>query len=81
MLLGATPGTAIVLDPDQQAILATWAAKTALLLSLDEFRGTAHGWLLASTLRWLHDNSDSRMPPPGTSVWMSGFQQGLSSRS
>lgn len=73
MLLGAAPGTAIVLDPDQQAILATWAVKTALLLGLGEFRGTAHGWIPTSTLRWLHDNSDSRMPPPGARVWMGGF--------
>ena len=45
MLLGAAPGTSRVLNPDQQAILATWAVKTSLLLTLSEFRGQDHGWI------------------------------------
>jgi hypothetical protein len=36
VLLGAAPGTSRVLNPDQQAILATWAVKTSLLLTLSE---------------------------------------------
>lgn len=39
LLLGAAPGTSRVLDPDQQAILATWAVKTSLLFTLTKFRG------------------------------------------
>lgn len=42
-----------MLDPDQQAILATWAVKTALLLILGKVRGRDHGWIAASTLKWL----------------------------
>jgi hypothetical protein len=38
LLLGAAPGTSRVLDPHQQAILATWAVKTSLLMALSKFR-------------------------------------------
>ena len=50
LLLGVAPGTSRVLDPDQQAILATWAVKTSLLLALSKFRGQDYGWIPASTL-------------------------------
>ena len=40
---GATPGTSRVLDPDQQAILATWAVKTSLLLAvIEKYVGARH---------------------------------------
>jgi hypothetical protein len=73
LLLGAAADTTRMLDPDQQAILATWAVKTALLLNLGKFRGRDHGWIPFSTLQWLHRHHHSRMPPPGTRVWMGGF--------
>jgi hypothetical protein len=73
LLLGAAPRTSHVLHPDQQAILATWAVKTSLLLTLSKFRGQDHGWIPASTLQWLYQHHDWRMPPPGTRVWMSGL--------
>jgi hypothetical protein len=73
LLLGAAPGTSRVLDPDQQAILATWAVKTSLLLALSKFRGQDYGWIPVSTLQWLYRHHDARMPPPGTRVWMAGF--------
>ena len=73
LLLGAAPGTSRVLDPDQQAILATWAVKTSLLLALSKFRGQDYGWIPASTLHWLYRHHDARMPPPGTRVWLAGF--------
>lgn len=73
LLLGAAPRTSRVLDPDQQAILAMWAVKTALLLTLGKFRRRDHGWIPVSTLKWLHQHHDSRIPPPGTRVWMGGF--------
>jgi hypothetical protein len=73
LLLGASAGTTRALDPDQQAILATWAVKTALLLVLGKFRGRDHGWIPVSTLQWLHQHHDLRIPPPGTRVWMGGF--------
>jgi hypothetical protein len=73
MLLGAAPGTSRVLDPDQQAVLATWAVKTSLLITLSEFRGTDNGWIPVSTLQWLYKHHDSRMPPPGTRVWIGGY--------
>ncbi len=38
MLLGAAPGSSRVLNPDHQAVLATWAVKTALLLTLAKYR-------------------------------------------
>ena len=70
-LLGA-PGSSRVLDPDQQAILATWAVKTSLLLAVSKFRGQDYGWIPVSTLQWLYRHHDSRMAPPGTRVWMAG---------
>ncbi len=73
LLLGAAPGMSRVLDPDQQAILATWAVKTSLLLTLSSFRGQDYGWIPVSTLQWLYQHHDARMPPPGTRVWMAGF--------
>jgi hypothetical protein len=73
LLLGAVAGTTCVLDPEQQATLATWAVKTALLLTLGKFRRSEHGWIPVSTLQWLHQHHNSRMPPPGTRVWMGGF--------
>ncbi len=73
LLLGAAPGTSRILDPDQQAILATWAVKTSLLLTLGKFRGQDHGWIPASTLQWLYQHHESRMPPPGARAWMGGF--------
>lgn len=73
LLLGAAPGTSHPLDPGQQAIMATWAVKTSLLLALSKFRGKDHSWIPVSTLQWLHEHHDSRMPPPGARVWMSGL--------
>jgi hypothetical protein len=73
LLLGAAPGSSLELDPDQQAVLATWAVKTSLLLVLSKLRGQPHGWIPASTLQWLYRHHDSRMPPPGTRVWMGGL--------
>jgi hypothetical protein len=73
LLLGAAPGTSHVLDPGQQAILATWAVKTALLLTLSKFRGQDHGWIPVSTLQWLRQHHGARTPPPGTRVWMGGL--------
>jgi hypothetical protein len=71
LLLGAAPGTSRMLGPDQQAILATWAVKTSLLLALSKFRGQDHGWIPVSTLQWLYHSS--HLPPPGTRVWMGGL--------
>ena len=73
LLLGAMPGTSRLLDPDKQAIMATWAVKTSLLLALSKFRGEDHGWIPVSTLQWLRQHHDSRMPPPGARVWMGGL--------
>ena len=73
LLLGAAPGTSRQLDPDQQATLGTWAVKTSLLLVLSKFRGQPHGWVPASTLQWLYEHQDRRIPPPGTRVWMGGL--------
>ena len=71
--MGAAPGTSRLLDPDQQTIIATWAVKTSLLLALSKFRGEDHGWIPVSTLQWLRQHHNSRMPPPGTWVWMAGL--------
>jgi hypothetical protein len=38
-----------------------------------EFRGTSHGWVPRTTVRWLYDHRVLRMPPPGTRVWMGGL--------
>jgi hypothetical protein len=73
LLLGAVPGTSRVLDPDQQAILATWAVKTSLLLTLSKFRGQDSGWIRAGSLQWLYQHHDTGVPPPGTRVWMGGL--------
>jgi hypothetical protein len=73
LLLGAAAGERRVLDPDQQAILATWAAKTGLLLALSKFRGKDYGWVPADTLQWLYHHHGLLMPPPGSRVWMSGL--------
>ena len=73
MLLGAAPGTSLVLDPDQQTVLATWAVETALVLALSKFRGTDHGWIPADTLRWLYQHHTLLLPPPGCRVWMTGL--------
>lgn len=73
LLLGAAPGAVRRLDPGQQAFLATWAVKTALLLALGKFRGTSHGWVPLTTVQWLYDHRGLRMPPPGTRVWMGGL--------
>jgi hypothetical protein len=53
--------------------MATWAVKTSLLLALSQFRGKDHGWIPVSTLQWLREHHDSRLPPPGSRVWMSGL--------
>lgn len=34
---------------------------------------TTAGYWPASTLKWLHQHHDSRVPPPGTGVWIGGF--------
>lgn len=73
LLLGSPPGTSRELDPDEQAILATWAVKTSLLLVLSKLRSQPQGWIPASTLQWLYQHHDARMAPPGTRVWMSGL--------
>jgi hypothetical protein len=82
LLLGAAPGASRVLDPDQQAILATWSVKTSLLLALSKFRGQDYGWIPVSTLRWLYRRHDARMPPcirPPRPPWPSPPEPGARS--
>lgn len=73
LLLGAAPGTSVVLDPDEQTVLDTWAMETALVLALSKLRGTDHGWVPIDTLQWLYHHRGLRMPPPGRRVWMAGL--------
>jgi hypothetical protein len=73
LLLGARKGTSLTLGPDQQTLLATWAVKTGLLLALSKFRRTAHGWIPDDTLQWLYQHHSQVLPPPGSRVWMAGF--------
>lgn len=73
LLLGTPADTSVVLGPDDQAILATWAVKTGLLLALSKFRGTNHGWIPADTLQWLYLHHALLLPSPGCRVWMSGL--------
>ena len=42
LLLGARRGDSRVIDPSQQATLATWAVKTSLLLAARKFRRQRH---------------------------------------
>jgi hypothetical protein len=74
ILLGAAPGTVLIIDPADQAALAAWAVKVSLLLFLSKFRDQDNGWIPASTLDWLYQNHHSCMPPPGSRVWMGGLK-------
>ena len=61
---------AVILDPDRQERLATWAIKTALLL--EEYAtsvpsATRRVRIPQDNLRWLAEHSS---PPPGAKVWM-----------
>jgi hypothetical protein len=48
------PALSAVLDPVQQAILATWAVKTSLLLTYRTFKLQSAGWIPADNLKWLY---------------------------
>jgi hypothetical protein len=63
LLLGAKRGTSIILDPSQQATLATWAVKTSLLLTTKKFRNQTHGWIPKDNLDWLFLHGRSDRPP------------------
>jgi hypothetical protein len=74
LLLGVKGGTSIILDPSQQATLATWAVKTSLLLTTKKFRNQTHSWIPKDNLDWLLLHGRSDRPPPGAHVWMGGLQ-------
>ncbi len=74
LILRAAPGTSRMLDPADQAILATWAVKTSLLLTLGKFRQRAGGWIPADNLEWLRQHYGSGLPPPGAHVWLGGLR-------
>jgi hypothetical protein len=74
ILLGARPGNRRVIDPSQQATLATWAVKTSLLLTIREFEDQEHGWIPADNLQWLYQRRGADLPPPGARVWVGGLQ-------
>lgn len=72
MLLG--PALSVVLDPVQQAILATWAVKTSLLLTYRTFKLQSAGWIPADNLKWLYLQGRSDRPPPGARVWLGAIR-------
>lgn len=69
MLLGPASALPIVLDPLQQAVLATWAVKTSLLLTYRTFKAQSGGWIPDDNLKWLFLHGPSEMPP-GARVWL-----------
>jgi hypothetical protein len=73
ILLGAAADTWCVLDPAEQATLATWAVKISFLLALSRFSGEDEGWIPRSTLTWLREHYTACMPPPGARVWLGGL--------
>jgi hypothetical protein len=68
------PTLPLVLDPAQQATLATWAVKTSLLLTYRVFKGQSGGWIPADNLTWLYLHGRSDLPPPGARVWLGGIR-------
>ena len=44
--------------------MATWAVTTLLLPALSKLRED-HGWIPVSTLQWLRQHHDARLPTPG----------------
>lgn len=60
------------LDPIMQERVATWAAKTALLLMLyTEFSSLgSSGYVPDDNLRWFYDHQNPPSLPPGTKVWI-----------
>jgi hypothetical protein len=72
LLHGGSGSAPILIDPSQQATLATWAVKTSLLLTIRSFEGEAAGWVPADNLQWLYDHRGADQPPPGAHVWMFG---------
>jgi len=63
----AMQGREVHLSSGDQALVALWATKMALLLerSMIDIRG--RGFAPASHFKWLHDNHS---PPPTTRVWI-----------
>jgi hypothetical protein len=49
LLHGGSGSAPILIDPSQQATLATWAVKTSLLLTIRSFEGEAAGWFRPTT--------------------------------
>ena len=72
LLLGAKKDDTRVINPSQQATLATWAVKTSLLLAFRKFSGTEHGWIPMDNLEWLYKRRLSQLPPPCARVWIGG---------
>lgn len=68
------PALPVALDPAQQAILATWAVKTSLLLTYRKFNTQSGGWIPADNLKWLYLRRCSDLPPPGARVWLGGIR-------
>lgn len=74
MFLGSASALPVVLDPAQQATLATWAVKTSLLLTIRKFGKGPGGWTPADNLEWLYRHRKSDMSPPGARVWLAGLR-------
>ena len=68
------PALPALLDPSQQATLATWAVKTSLLLTHRKFTAQPGGWIPEGNLGWLHQHGRSAIPPPGARVWLGGIR-------
>src|ERR1022692_1194633 len=73
LLHGGARARPVLIDPGQQATLATWAVKTSLLLTIRSFEGEPAGWVPQDNLRWVHDHRGLDRPPPGAHVWMFGI--------
>jgi hypothetical protein len=74
MLLCAASSLPVILNPGQQAMLATWAVKTSLLLTYRAFRQQSGGWIPDDNLKWHYHHRHSDMPPPGARVWLGGIR-------
>jgi hypothetical protein len=77
LLTPALTGNPVVLTPESQRVVASWAVGRALVLELAMAPFSKVAYAPPSNLRWLYERRDNPIPPPGAHVWLAAVDARL----
>ena len=77
VLAPALTGNHVVLTPESQRVVATWAVGRALVLELAMAGFNKVTFAPTSNCHWLFEHRDDPIPPPGAHVWLAAVDARL----